>query len=126
MITEATARTTILSFANFDDATAQKLFEVWFNDLSEEEKEIVRRTSLVLFNEMFGPVLEAIRSAFEQMAVGLQNYFTHMSEVLYPLLNEFNEAIHLAYREAGSPYGETEEGLQRWLDELGKDDNPEA
>ena len=69
-----------------------------------------------LFSQVYDPFFQALtewHTAFvEQVRVTL--------EALAPALQGFYNAVHTAYTDAGAPYGDTHEGLLRWVEERGE------
>lgn len=47
-------------------------------------------------------------------------YATVLRERVVPALRAFDEAVWKAYRQAGAPYGDTADGRQRWVEEVGR------
>ncbi len=67
--------------------------------------------------------LQKLQQATESVREGLLG----IGRALQPAVERFGKAAHIlydamwnAYRQAGAPYGETEEGLQRWIQEEGE------
>ena len=64
-------------------------------------------------------------SAAEEFQISLHAFmesFTHavyqLAEQLMPVVQQMYDALHDKYLEAGAPYGDTQDGLLRWMDEL--------
>lgn len=62
--------------------------------------------------------------AFIKIGEALSQTMVSLAEELRPALERFGEALKVlheiswrVYREAGAPYGETEEGMWRWMGE---------
>ncbi len=82
---------------------------------SEQAQQLTRQ-----FNAAMQPVregLNAIAQAFQAMAPHIQlqmdQVATAWRDVIYP-------KIHDAYLADGAPYGDTHEGLMRWVKEMGE------
>jgi len=41
-------------------------------------------------------------------------------EGILPILNSIRDALWEAYRQAGMPYGDSQEGLLHWMEDMGK------
>lgn len=63
--------------------------------------------------ERWEQVREAILALGEVLVEGLGRAF----EAIGPVVERFMEVCWDGYREAGMPYGESEEGMMRWLRE---------
>ena len=58
-----------------------------------------------------------IAQAFQQAAMAFQEALAPAMQHMLTFLQQLHAAGWQAYRNAGMPYGETEAGMQRWLEE---------
>jgi len=70
--------------------------------------------------EAFDAVASSMKDFFEDLAKELMPVFVPVLESMHIFWNEFQYAVveakaRYAYKTAGSPYGETEQGFTRWL-----------
>jgi len=67
----------------------------------------------LLFDRMYGPLFYAIEvwatDFMEQMALWVES--------VLPTLQAFYDAVHAEYMACGAPYGDTQEGMLRWIEE---------
>jgi hypothetical protein len=66
--------------------------------------------------EPFALFVKAMNSAMEQVSLWMQQAAT----VIMPALKQLSDALTEKYQEAGSPYGETQEGLLQWMKDMGE------
>lgn len=69
---------------------------------------------------------EMLFAAFSVYGETLVHTLQPVWNSIQPAIEAVNNATWSAYRQAGSPYGEIDEGLMRWIDDLGNRRNHEA
>lgn len=64
-------------------------------------------------------------ATIEEFQISLSTFMENFSAVimqiaeqLLPIIQQIYNALHDKYLEAGAPYGDTQEGLLRWMDEI--------
>lgn len=62
--------------------------------------------------------LEQMRDSLLAFGEAITECFTDAFQALGPAIESMYDVIWQAYLKAGAPYGETPEGLERWLDDL--------
>jgi hypothetical protein len=63
---------------------------------------------------------DALAEAMRQTFTSITETLTTTFNALIPIMQNIQDALWTAYREAGRPYGDTPEGLMRWMDDVGK------
>jgi len=58
--------------------------------------------------------------ALDNLMDGMVSYVTQLSQLVLPVVKQWYDAIYGHYLEAGAPYGETQEGCLRWMEDLAK------
>ncbi len=78
--------------------------------------DIYRGTYQLLFDQVYGPALREI----EALAASLWKQIAAWREEIMPALQSVYDTIHASYLAAGAPYGDTHEGMLRWIEEKGE------
>ncbi len=68
---------------------------------------------MTLTAEQWDKTVEAARATAEQLCAG----FKEVIERIMPAARQLSETLRATYIEAGAPYGDTHEGMMRWMDE---------
>lgn len=63
---------------------------------------------------------DALAEAARQMLTSIAETITTTFNAMIPVMQSIQDAFWSAYREAGTPYGDTPEGLMHWMDDVGK------
>lgn len=64
--------------------------------------------------------VEALRVGLQRMAQVAGAYMQRVGPIVGEFARKVHSAMWTAYRRAGMPYGETEEGLMRWARGVGE------
>jgi hypothetical protein len=64
-----------------------------------------------------GQTAQNMMDAFNKMAEAMSAWVQQTMSALIPVLNQMYQALYAAYQEAGMPYGDSQEGCLRWLEE---------
>jgi hypothetical protein len=67
-------------------------------------------------NQIVAPMLQFAKQATEAISEAALQTF----EQLKPMMQAVHDAMYQAYQDHGMPYGDTHEGLLRWMDDLSK------
>ena len=62
--------------------------------------------------------LTRIRSAFYTFAQAVSEQMQHFIDVVTPVMGQLYNAMYSKYLEEGAVYGESHEGMMRWMDDL--------
>ncbi len=66
------------------------------------------------------PEMQALSKAMHQLGENFREIIRQVVEGILPILNSIRDALWEAYREAGMPYGDSQEGLIHWMEDMGK------
>lgn len=80
------------------------------------EENADRETDQLLFDQVYGPALREI----EAFATSLWEQIAAWIEEIMPALQSFYDAVYAFYLDTGAPYGDTHEGMLRWIEERGE------
>ncbi|SRR5258706_4561452 len=82
-------------------------------DESQEEQSTdqERRPSL-------NDTLESLREAFIQVGEVISTFSKTIVPAVMPILTTVHTVMHDIYLQAGAPYGDTDEGLLQWIDDM--------
>jgi hypothetical protein len=90
--------------------------------LSECETLDDKAAVLTRFTEALAEQTPALAAQVEQVALALANtlgpVLRETVQQLVPVVEGLHASFGRAYRGAGMPYGETDDGMQRWLSEM--------
>lgn len=60
--------------------------------------------------------IESISEMMDKLAASVSSII----QQIMPIVQQVYQAMNLRYQEAGAPYGDTHEGLMRWMHDMGE------
>ena len=84
--------------------------------MNEQNNQIDWQRAARQMNEGMAVFTAQLHDFFQRVGKALQPTF----EAYLKLAQDIHDALHTAYLEDGAIYGDTHEGLMRWLEECGK------
>lgn len=76
--------------------------------------QVYKETARLLFDKVFGPAIRAIQELAQALVEALQP----LMDAIIDACKKLYDAVYAEYRERGAIYGDTHEGMMRWVEEL--------